>query len=461
MSIFNRGANVRELKKQTELLRTQIKKYQEVQELLVKDILTLQETQLKYTGNDYKEYGSAVQAISDKYNCKADWGCLFTGIIIDLRAAFILGEGIKIIHKTETRAEAERELQWAEDFFSWNDFDAEGSQEMAKEAEIEGKIAIKLIYEKEAWREWPGMVSARYISWLSKKYNVEADPNDYLYYKKLIWAATGTVQAGDLEEKGFVYKKFGGRLNSPNEAQPKIIRCLTQIDRLDMALRDLRQIDHLFASPTPDFEVDDIKQIDGLTEKLNNINWKIGKLLIHTGKFSMKGSDSAGVANLVQEIELAIKLISGTTGIPIHYLGLLDLLRNRATGDNTRELVMAATARERMIWKGAYEELITKAMNMFNENVYSQMSKNSKLDPTKVGVDIPLITQEHWDRIEKVLIPAVTAGIISKEYAASQIPGVDSEAEAERKEQSKNDELDRAKSELEAMRVEIGNREVT
>ena len=460
MSIFSRFSQVQELRKQNRLLENQIKNYRQTQELLVKDILTLQEVNAKYTGNEYKQYESAIQAISDKYNCQADWGCLFTGIIIDLRAAFTLGEGIKIVHKTDIRAEAERELQWAEDFFAWNDFDAEGSQEMAKEAEIEGKIALKLIYENEPWRSWPGMVSARYISWLSKKYTVEPDPEDYLYYKKLKWGAAATTPNGELDENEFIYKKFGGRLNKPNEAQPKIMRCLTQIDRLDKALRDLREIDHLFASPTPDFKVDDAKQVDGLLKKLEDINWKIGKLLVHTGEFKMVGPDSAGVMNLIQEIELTIKLISGTTGIPIHFLGLLDLLKNRATGDNTRELVMAATAKERIIWKGAYEELITKAMIMFNENVYKQKSSNAKLDPTKIGIDIPLITQEHWDRIEKVLIPASIAGIVSPEYVASQIPGLDSEVENEIKEKANNDELEKAKSELEAMKIQLREGEV-
>lgn len=448
MSLFTRRAQVQELQRQAEAMKLELEKYREVQELLVKDILTLQEAQSKYVGNEYKDYETAVGAISDKYNCRSDWGSLFTGIIVDLRAVFVLGEGVKVVHNTKTKAEAERELEWVNDFFEWNDLDAEASQEMAKEAEIEGKVALSLVYEDEPWRSWPGMVSARYISWLSKRYKVETDPRDYLYYKRLTWVEEGTTNT--LEEDEFVYKKFGGRLNSPNEAQPKIMRCLTVIDRLDRALRDLREINHLFASPTPDFEVDDVKQIDGLISKLRDVNWRIGKLLVHTGRFQMKGPDMAGVANLIQEIELLIKIISGTTGIPIHFLGLLDLLRNRATGDNTRELVIAATAKERITWKGAFQELVTKAIRMFNENAYRQKSRDARLDPEKIRIEIPLITQEHWERIEKVLIPAAAAGIVSNEYVASQIPGVDLEAEAERQKATNDEATRRAMAEVEA-----------
>jgi len=459
MSIFSKRAEIQELRKQTGLLTEQVKNYKEVQELLVKDILTLQEVTTAYKGNDYPEYQTAVQAIADKYNNKADWGCTQTGTIIDLRAAFILGEGIQIVHTTKTRAEAERELQWAADFLEYNDLDGAMAQEIAKEAEIEGKCAIRLFYDEEPFvtvrgETWPGMVSARFLSWLSKKYTVDADSNDYFWYKKLHWDATATVQAGSVDEAEFVYKKFGGRISEPNEAQPKVMKCLTIVDRLDKALRDLREIDHLFASPTPDFECDEKNQVDQILKYIEDTNWKIGKAIVHTGRFSLKGPEGTGVENLIREIELCVKMISGTTGIPIHFLGLLDLLKNRATGDNTRELVMAATTRERHTWLGVFNEMINKAMALFNAKVNAQMSKEKQLDPTRVRANIPLITQEHFDRLEKVYIPAALGGIVSKEFVASQIPGVDMEAEAERKKQRDVEEAARAKEEMAILKAQ-------
>ena len=188
MSIFNKSkilqAEVRELRDKTATLTGQVTKYRETQELLVKDILTLQETTHAYVGNEYQVYEDAVYAIGEKYCGRAEWGTL-TRSIIDLRSAFILGEGIRISHTTETRAEAERELQFAEDFISFNDLDGELDQDMAKEAEIEGKIAIRLWLDEEPYRDWPGMISARFLSWLTRKYTVKADPNDYLWYKKI------------------------------------------------------------------------------------------------------------------------------------------------------------------------------------------------------------------------------------------------------------------------------------
>jgi len=229
------------------------------------------------------------------------------------------------------------------------------------------------------------------------------------------------------------------------------MKCLTQVDRLDKALRDLREINHLFASPTPDFKVDTAIEAPQLLTHLENTNWKIGKAIAHVGEFSMKSPDSAGVQNLISEIELNVKMISGTTGIPIHYLGLLDLLKNRATGDNTRELIMAATTRERMIWIGAFEELIDKAMAMYNAKT-GEGQKSTKLDPEKVGVEIPLVSEDQWTHLEKVLIPAAIGNIVSKEYVRSQIPNLDVEEEAAKAEEAASDELEQAKVDLERMR---------
>ena len=88
-----------------------------------------------------QSYEKAVTEISKKYQGIADWGILQTGNVIDLRAAFIIGQGLKITAKTE---DAENEMAFAQKFIEDNGLDHELAQDLAKEAEIEGKILIKL-----------------------------------------------------------------------------------------------------------------------------------------------------------------------------------------------------------------------------------------------------------------------------------------------------------------------------
>lgn len=444
---------------QNQKLEAGLKKMHEVQELIVDDMLSIKTIAQSYKGNEYQSYEKAVKAISEKYNGQSEWGCLQTGTSVDLRAAFILGDGVKVVHSTDEKEEAQAELDWVKDFFEFNGLDGEMAQELAKEAEIEGKLAVRLAWEdREKFRSRPGMVTVRFISWSSRRYKVKADPDDYLWYRNLSWETKGTEwEAGNLGEAEFCYAKFGGRMNDPNQAQPKVMKCLTQIDRLDMALRDLREINHLFSAPTADFECATPQQATALLDFIREKNWKIGKAIAHVGSFKLVSPSTEGIESLIREIELLVKMISGTTGIPIHYYGLLDLLKNRATGDNTRELVMAATTKERAIYQAFFEELVEKGMAMYNDKAgLDQKSAAKRLDPQKLRIEIPLISQDHWKNLELVLIPAALGGIVSKEFVAESIPGVNIDIEEKRRQKAEAKAVKDAAAELQKIKASQG-----
>lgn len=431
----------------------------EIQELLAQKIsdLEAEADESKYRGNMYRSYAKAVKEIEKKYLATADWGVVMTGNIIDLRSAFIIGNGLKI-RTTVPKKDAKEELKWINDFMAYNKLDREMTQELAKEAEIEGKIAIKLAVEDaKGWRDHKKMISVRYISWLDSRYDIETAENDYLNYKELVWKPGGKKQKGadeKLEASEFVYNKFGGRIVDPNSAQPKIMKCLTQIDDVDKALRDWREINWHFASPIPDVEADDKDSAKDAEEYLKKINWRIKKGFIHAkSKFSYKGPDMAGVESLKEEIITKIKIISGNTAMPIHFLGLLDLLKNRSTGENTREMVIAGTSKERLIWVGTYAEIIEKAMDLFNNKVNPK--KSTQLDSSKLSVNIPVYTAEQWEHLEKVLIPLYLGGAISIEYLLSQIPEMDVDEELERQQQKKEDESESLKAQIESLKEEL------
>ena len=157
--------------------------------------------------------------------------------------------------------------------------------------------------------------------------------------------------------------------------------------------------------------------------------------------------DISGVDSIEKEIEDLVKMISGSTGIPVHFLGFVDLMSNRATADTLIEMVNAATTKERRTWIGAYEEVIRKAMIMYNAEANQGMSKEKQLDPNKIKVNIPVITKEHYDRIEKIYLPACVAGKLSDEAFLAMIPGFDVKAELERKKANEESELEQIKGE--------------
>lgn len=422
-------------------LRTEVKHLRSVQE----NMLTAghADERAKYRGNNYQSYEKAVREISRKYQGIADWGVLQTGNVIDLRAAFIIGQGLKITAKTE---DAENEMAFAQKFIEDNGLDHELAQDLAKEAEIEGKMLIKLFPVKPDAANVSNIppaekrtkIMVRWVSWTQTKYKIETDANDYAKIEKAMWKEEGKAPE-TLEPSAFIYKKFGGRLNIPNDAMPRVGKCLTQIDNLDKALRDWREIDQLFSSPTPDFECETAEEAEACNKWLEKVNWKIGKGFAHTGKFSYKQPDASGQQAIESEIITLMKMISGTTGVPIHFLGAPELTtKYGAANESLLELIEASTSKEREIWKGGYQELITKAMLMWNAE-----TKLTALDPTKVGVELVRITQAQWDRVEKIYLPSFLGGALTLAGYLAQIPGFDAAAEEKRRDEENKNSLEK------------------
>lgn len=416
----------------------------------------------KYTGNRYTTYSSAVAEIGKKYNSRSNWGCILTGNIIDLRATFIISQGIKVLPREGIDGEAAaKEVLWATDFLEFNDLDKEVAQEYAKEAEIEGKIALTIKVKELApneFKEYKTMVTARYISWTQKKYTVHTAENDSLDYEKLVWRPTGSQKEETLLKPDFVYKKFGGRVNEPNQAQPKIMKCLTEIDNVTKALRDWREINRLFAAPIPHIECLNAEQAKKMNAEINKLNYKIKKFLAHTGVFAYASPDMAGANSIENEILRLVTFISGTTGVPIHWLGLTELLKQRATADDLREMVNTGTTKERQTWEGAYQELITKAMLKMNDD--KQAGEGiGKLDPWKIRVSIPTISREQWAHLKDVLMPLAMADKISDETLISQIPGIDAQDELKRLEERATSDFERIKADNDRLSQDIADRD--
>ncbi len=429
-----------------------------------KDILTgdILDEDKKYTGNRYKTYTSAVNEIAKKYNSSSDWGCILSGNIIDLRSTFIISQGIKVVPRQGiTKDDAEKEVEWANDFLEFNDLDKEIAQEYAKEAEIEGKIALTLKMKKleeGEFKKYTQMMSARYLSWTHKKYTVDTASDDPLDYVTLKWKPANATKEETIGKAKFVYKKFGGRVNDPNQAQPKIMKCLTEIDNVTKALRDWREINRIFAGPVPHIQCENADQVKKMNLIIEKINFKIKKFLAHTGTFGYASPDMAGAESIEKEILRLVTFISGTTGVPVHWLGLTELLKQRATADDLREMVNVGTTKERQTWEGAYQELIVKAMILTNDEEQSGEGIG-KLDPWKIRVVIPTISREQWLHIEKVLMPLALAGKLSDEALISAIPGIDVQDELKKLEENKVSDFERIKADNDRLTQEISDRD--
>lgn len=388
------------------------------QALIIDDVTTVQSADSKtYRGNKYRTYSAAVLELARKYEGTADWGVLQTGNIIDVRAAFIIGEGVNVYASGDNKKEATNELEFAKNFIEYNDIDGEMVQEFAKEAEIEGRFLGQLFWDEEA-----KMVSVRWRSWTTSKYTVITDPNDYSKFESASWINLGgTTQT--IKEPDFVYSRFAGRVNQPNMPYPKVAKCLGQIEGLDKALRDWEEISRLYAAPIPHIECETAEQAKYMADAIEAVakNFKIKKLFAHTGKLGYASPDTAGMEYLENLIITLAKMISGTTGCPIGLMGLGDLTTKLGSSSEiTADQLTATTSKERETWIGTYSEILSKAMVISNGK-----SGKTRLDPSRIEVNIPLITNETWKRIADVWLPLRLSNSLSLKTFLSKIPRVD------------------------------------
>jgi len=377
------------------------------------------------TGNPYKVPSVAIAELSRKYEGTADWGCDQARTIVDVRSAFTIGDGIQVVEIDPKTKKAllssagthTKEQNFIAAFIEHNNLDEEAVQEFAKEAEIEGRILFKLIYNEDAKN-----IDLRFLSYNTNHYKVITNAEDYMTYERVEYKRSDQEEV-KLDAKEFVYKKFAGRVDKVNELMPKTATILRKIEALDKALVDLRKINELFASPTPHFDCDDTASAKALYDKIKEVNWKIGKFIVTSkARFAMVSADANGADSLIKEIVSLVKTISGVTGIPVHFLGLPDLMSNRSTSTDMFEMIIASTNREKKTWIGTYEEIFRKAMEMMNAQ-----QKGDTFIVDVISCDIPQITAEKLKALSEVWLPLFQANVVDLDYMLSMVPNADPE----------------------------------
>jgi hypothetical protein len=379
-----------------------------------------------YTANPYQGYAAKVDELTKKFEGDADWGSGFIQIIIAIRSAFAMGQGIK-----PTLANPEvgkRELKYIETFLERNKLSEGGALSLADEAEIEGKILLRLFPDKEH-----SQIDVRAVPWSKTRYTVYTKEGDYANVERVEY----TVDSKEVILKDpdtFVYSTFGGRVHKVNHPTPLVSKVLWSAEAMDKALWDWRQVNKIGGLPTPYFKCVDQGEVDDIYDSLNTREWQIGDLLVTTADYSIVGVDISKVETIRQEIVTHAKFISGITGVPVHFLGLPDLMSNRATADNLLSLVGLATGEARKTWRGVYKELFLKVLKMANEEYSAGFNVNA------VDVEIPQTPEAKLQEIEVVWLPLFNAGALSLSTLLSKVPEIDSVAETARVEKQQRDQ---------------------
>jgi len=150
------------------------------------------------------------------------------------------------------------------------------------------------------------------------------------------------------------------------------------------------------------------------------LKWQIGEAFVGTAKFGYAAPGTGAHENLESELAATIKTISSVTGIPVHWLGFVDLMSNRSTAETLYELIKNATILERQVWETSIYFLILKAQELFIDGGGEKLALNTDFE-----VRLPLIDFNEFLNRVKGLSLAFADSVISQDDYMHMLPGID------------------------------------
>jgi hypothetical protein len=364
------------------------------------------------TDNDYTSYSSQTQAIFKKYNGRDAIGNEQLRGVIDTRTAFIAGEGLSVISKDENL------LKFVDDFFRFNKLKGSRFNQFIQQGEMEGRVLLYL----KADNKNKNIKLLRHLTEFSNGYSYKVnllDNRDTDSIKSI------TIKKGDEDPKdivnNFEFIKTGGDFSNVNEPTTRAGLCLHAIDSYARAKNAMRKNNHLFAKITPFFSSENQSDVEKFRTLALSKQWKIGDAMsAMKGKLEMVVPAVGAMENLKQEQTVNAKTISFVTGIPVHWMGWVDLMSNRSTAESLYETINNATIQDRNIWSESIYSLIIKAQEMAIDKGFLKGTLNYDFE-----VKIPLIAFYKMKPLVEALSLAYADNAISIQDYRNNLPGID------------------------------------
>lgn len=362
------------------------------------------------TSNRYTSYVSQVKEAYKKYNAKSDYGNNVIRECTAGRVAAIMGEGVNI---KANQPKVEQFLTaWAKEAGL-----IEGMRltNGVIGSELTGYALFilkkdddnkRMVVERVPYK--PGLIVVK---------DPNGDPDNptitLKYYDKNNKLVTYTPPGDD-----FVYIQTGGDDTAANPTT-KLGIILTEAENYDRANKDLRINNFHFARTTPVFETQSAQETDQQVEALAQSEWEIGDGYVGTAKLAYVSPTTGAYENLKGEMECVIKVISGVTGVPLHWLGHADLLSNRSTAETLYEALKYATAKERTAWNDGLYRLFKKVLELSIDNRYIDLDFSDGF-----SVNLPLLDFTALDTRVRALSLAYHDMVISTGDYQNAIPGI-------------------------------------
>lgn len=377
--------------------------------------------------NNYRTYSSQVEGAYRMYDGLSDYGGEVVSSVVDIRCAFIAGEGVSFYSKNKAKTEFVRA------FLKRNKLNGSRLLSAVQMGELEGR-ALFVMAPAKGGEKVKGQVDARLLSWYATKYEVKRDARDYEALTSIKYRPDADKEAVDVPVDRSVYVKLGGCSHNSEDTPTKIGKVLTQCENASRAAYDLRKNTHLFGRVFPYWNTNDPAGATFINNALKDKSLEIGDGYAGPAKLGFIEPSGGAADAVIKDLLLAMRFIASMTGVPIHWLAWPELMSNRATAENLLEVVNAATKRERLVWQECLSELLEKAMMVaVNAGADAAIMKDD------FDLRLPLISMASLQQLVDVWLPLWQDKLVSTFTLRNMIPGVDPEDEEEQVEAEKEE----------------------
>lgn len=406
-------------------------------------------------GNRFQDYSTATNELWRRYMSQAKYGCGAAHAVVSFLTGEISGNGAVL---SSSNAQTQKFLNA---YTQWNKLDSIGLFNAVRIGVIEGKCLRlpNVVSDTDPLNEYAGKkIHTKSVRYTASEYKVIADPLTGSH-ERIEFGSN--IQAPPIPKGKFVLTQIDGFEDDPNNTPSPASKCLQYFEAIDHVASDLRLYNKTFPAVTPVFEVDSVEAAAWLHGKLfqtttdqegntyYRARWEIGDAVIVPGG-TAKILEPAGnaVTSLVQELMVNFRLVSGITGIPVIFLGPVDLPSNRATAQEQPEMINAATLISRESWEASLVKEIKIAAEMLSEATLIAIPTDD------IQVRIPFTNMSWLSLISTFWSNLGLAEVVSKETIREMIPVIDPAKEKERFDAEKEDAMARAQEMASTMRLD-------
>lgn len=401
--------------------------------------------------NKYLSYSEKTRELNEKFlGCSKQGGISVAQSVIAFLVGQIAGTGVEYsqVNQTEDNVKSSEKETFAQAYVRWNKLNGRGLYNAIQTSCIEGRALRHLtLVQSDDPRDkvWNGKkVIAETIRYCKEEYKVSKDR------KTIVFEGPDDSKRADLT-KDFVYVQTDGFDDDPNDTPSPASKLLQEMETITEASQDLRKYNAKFPNLTTIFEVADLEAakwlhgklfrqlgVDGFGKPRFVSARRIGDSVIIPGG-TAKVLEAAGnaVQSILEELFMQFRMVSGGVGMPVIYLGPVDLPSNRATAQEQPEMINSVTQNPRKVWEDAMVEELQLAGKLFTAD-------GKQAVDTDVTAKIPFVNMSWLALLADILKKVGLENVISWRSMSELLPFVDAKKEQDRLAKQQADQAKKA-----------------